>query len=70
VTQDDDWAASLRSPRLLPSVVAYFVLVGTSERLPMQTMADVWSGSIRESSVESVRRVDRVFPCKVYIDSN
>jgi hypothetical protein len=70
VTQDDDWATSLRSPRLLPSVVAYFVLVGTSERLPMQTMADVWSGSIRESSVESVRRVDRVFPCKVYIDSN
>jgi hypothetical protein len=33
-------------------------------------MGDVWSGSIRESSVESVWRVDWVFLCRVYIDSN
>jgi hypothetical protein len=53
----------LRSPRLLSGVGAYFVLVGTSERLPTCTMGDVWSGTIRESSVESMCRVDRVFPC-------
>jgi hypothetical protein len=56
--------------RLLPSVGAYFGLVGTSERLLIWTTGDVWSGTIRESSVESVWRVDRVFPCRVYIDSN
>jgi hypothetical protein len=44
--------------------------VGTSERLPMRTTGDVWSGTIRESSMKSVWRVDRVFPCRVYIDSN
>jgi hypothetical protein len=44
--------------------------VGTSEWLPTQTKGDVWSGTIRKSSMESVMRVDRVFPCRVYIDSN
>jgi hypothetical protein len=44
----------LRSPRFLLGVGAYFILVGTSERLPTQTMGDVWFGTIRESSVESV----------------
>jgi hypothetical protein len=44
----------LRSPRLLSGVGAYFVLVGTSERLPTRTTRDVWSGTIRESSMESI----------------
>jgi hypothetical protein len=48
----------------------FFVLVGTSERLPTRTTGDVWSGTILESSMESVWRVDRVFSCRVYIDSN
>jgi hypothetical protein len=60
----------LRSPKLLPGVGACFVLVGTSERLPTWTTGDVWSGTIHESSVESVWHVDRVFPCRVYVDSN
>jgi hypothetical protein len=56
--------------RFLLGVEACFVLVGTSERLPTWTTGDVWSGTIHESSVESMWRVDRVFPCRVYIDSN
>jgi hypothetical protein len=44
--------------------------VGTRERLPTQTMGDIRSGTIRESSVESMWRIDQVFPCRVYIDSN
>jgi hypothetical protein len=56
--------------RLLPGVGSYFGLVGTIERLPTQTTEDVWSGTICESSVESVWHVDRVFPCMMYIDSN
>jgi hypothetical protein len=60
----------LRSPSCLPGVGACFILVGTSERLPTRTTGDVWSGIIRESSVESVRRVDRGFPRRVYIDPN
>jgi hypothetical protein len=60
----------LRSPRFLSSVGACFILVGTSKRLPTQTMRDVWSGTIQESSMESMWRVGRVFPCRVYIDSN
>jgi hypothetical protein len=52
----------LRSPRLPPGVGACFILVGTSERLPIRTMRDVWSETIRESSVESVWCVDRGFP--------
>jgi hypothetical protein len=63
-------AVCLQSPRFLPCVGACFILVGTSERLPMRTMGDVWSRTIRESSVESVWRVDQVFPYRVYIDSN
>jgi hypothetical protein len=60
----------LRPPRLFPGVGAGFILMGTSERLPTWTTGDVWSATIRESSVESVWHVDRVFPCRVYIDSN
>jgi hypothetical protein len=60
----------LQSPRLLSGVGACFVLVGISERLPTRTTRDVWSGTICESSVESVWRIDQVFPCRVYIDSN
>jgi hypothetical protein len=60
----------LRSPRFLPGVEACFILVGTSERLPTRTTGDVWSGTIRKSSVESVWCVDQVFPYRVYIDSN
>jgi hypothetical protein len=60
----------LRSSGLLPGVGACFILVGTSKILPTQTTGYVWSGTIRESSVESVWRVDRVFPYRVYIDSN
>jgi hypothetical protein len=58
------------SLRLLPGVVGCFILVGTSERLPTRTTGDVWFGNIRESSVESVWHVDRVFPCRVYTDLN
>jgi hypothetical protein len=60
----------LWSSRLPPGVGDYFILVGTSERLPTWTMGDIWFGTIHESSVESVWCVDRVFPCRVYIDSN
>jgi hypothetical protein len=60
----------LRLPRLIPGLGACFGLVGTSKRLPMRTMVDVWSRTIHESSVKSVWCVDRVFPCRVYIDSN
>jgi hypothetical protein len=60
----------LQSPILLPGVGTCFIIVGTSERLPTRIMGDVWSGTIRESSVESVWRIDRIFPCRVYIDSN
>jgi hypothetical protein len=42
----------LQSSRLLLGVGAYFVLVGTSERLPTWITEDVWSETIRESSVE------------------
>jgi hypothetical protein len=60
----------LQSLRLLPGVGVCFVLVGTSEKLPTWTTGEVWSGTLRESSMESVWHVDRVFPCMVYIDSN
>jgi hypothetical protein len=43
----------LQSPRLLPGVGAYFILMGTSERLPTRTTGDVWTKTIHESSVES-----------------
>jgi hypothetical protein len=36
----------------------------------MQTMGDIWYVTIHESNMESVWRVDRVFPCRMYIDSN
>jgi hypothetical protein len=58
----------LWSPRLLLGVGACFDFMGTSDRLPTQTMGDVWSGTIRESSVENVCRVDQDFSCSVYID--
>jgi hypothetical protein len=60
----------LRLPRLLSGVGACFGLVGTSERLSTWTMGDVRFETIRESSVESVWHVGRVFLCRVYIDSN
>jgi hypothetical protein len=62
--------ACLWSPRFLPSLGAYFVLVGTSEKLPTWTTGDVWSRTICKSSVKSVWRVDQVFPCRVCIDLN
>jgi hypothetical protein len=65
-----DGPVCLQSSRLVPDVGAYFALVGTSERLPKWTTGDVWSGTIRESSVKSVWRVDWVFPCRVYIGLN
>jgi hypothetical protein len=70
VTWDDGRASLSWSPRLLLCVGACFILVETSERLPTWTTGDVWSGPIRESSMESVWHVDGVFPCMVYIDSN
>jgi hypothetical protein len=60
----------LQSPRFLPGVGAYFILVGTSERLVTWTTGDVWSRTIHELSVESMWHVDRVLPYRVYIDSN
>jgi hypothetical protein len=60
----------LRWSRFLPGVGACFVLVGTSERLPTRTTGDVWSGTIRESSMENVSCVDRLFQYRVYIDLN
>jgi hypothetical protein len=60
----------LWSSRLLLGVGACFVLVEASESLPTRTMGDVWFGTICESSVESVCRVNLIFPCRVYIDSN
>jgi hypothetical protein len=60
----------LWSPRFPSSVGACFICVGTSERLPTRTTGDVWSGTIRKSSMERVWCDNRVFPCRVYIDSN
>jgi hypothetical protein len=60
----------LWSPRLPLGVGVCFILVGTSERLPTQTMGDVWSGTIRKLSVESVWHVNQVFRYRVHIDSN
>jgi hypothetical protein len=60
----------LQSACLLPGVGVCFVLVGTSDRLPTWTTGDIWFKTIHELSVESVWRVDRVFPCRAYIDSN
>jgi hypothetical protein len=57
-------------PRLLPGVGACFVPMGTGERLPTWTTGDVWFGTIRKSSMESVWRIDSVFSYRVYIDSN
>jgi hypothetical protein len=43
----------------------------THERLLyVDHMRYVWSRSIHGSSMESVWRVGRIFPCRVYIDSN
>jgi hypothetical protein len=70
VTQDDDRASQSLVTKTSPRCRACFILVRTSERLPMWTTGVVWSGTIRESSVESVGCVDWVFPCRVYIDSN
>jgi hypothetical protein len=50
----------LWSSRLLPGVGAYFVLMGTSEMLPTWIMWDVWSGTLRGSSMESVWHINRV----------
>jgi hypothetical protein len=47
-----------------------FGLVGTSERVPTWATGDVWSETTCKLSVESVWCIDRVFPCRVYIDSN
>jgi hypothetical protein len=58
----------LWSLRLLLGVGTCFVRVGSSKRLAMRTTRDVWSGTIRESSVESMWRIDQIFPCRVYID--
>jgi hypothetical protein len=63
-------AVCLRSPRLSSSVGACFSLMGTRERLHTWTTGDVRFRTIHESSMESVLRVDQVFPCRVYIDSN
>jgi hypothetical protein len=60
----------LQSLRLLSGVGVCFVLVGTSEKLPTWTTGEVWSGTLRELSMESMWHVDRGFPCMVYIDSN
>jgi hypothetical protein len=60
----------LWSLRFLPGVGAFFVLVGTSERLPTQITRDIWFVTIHKSSMESVWCVDRVSPCRVYINLN
>jgi hypothetical protein len=51
----------LRLSKLLLGVGACFGLVETSERLLTWTTGDVWFGTIRESSVKNVWRVDQVF---------
>jgi hypothetical protein len=56
--------------RLLSGVGAYFDLVETSERLPVWTTQDVWSGTLHRLSMKSVWCVDQVFPYRVYIDLN
>jgi hypothetical protein len=70
VTQDDDRASLSSVAKTSLSVGASFVPVGTSERLPTRTTRDVWFGTIRELSMESMWHVDQVSPCRVYIDSN
>jgi hypothetical protein len=70
VTQDNGQASLSSVAKTSPECRAYFVLVGTSERLPTRTTGNVWFGTIRESSMESVLHVDQVFPCRVYVDSN
>jgi hypothetical protein len=62
-------------------VVSGALLLGSSESIQIcwrlcerllyvDHMKYVWSWTIRGLSVESVWRVGRVFPCKVYINSN
>jgi hypothetical protein len=63
MTQDDSRAILSSVAKTSPGVGAYFILVGTSERLPTQTMGDVWPGTIHKSSMEIVWHIDRVFPC-------
>jgi hypothetical protein len=70
VTQDHGRASLPLVAKTSPGCRGCFILVRTSERLPTWTTGDVWSRTIRESSVESVWCVDRVFSCRVYIDSN
>jgi hypothetical protein len=69
VTQDDGRASLSLVAKASPGVGVCFVHVGTSESFPMQTTGGVWFGTICKSSVESMWRVDRVFPYRVYIDS-
>jgi hypothetical protein len=70
VIQDDDQASLSSVGKTSPGLGACFVLIGTSKRLPTRTTRDVWSGTIRESSVERVWHIDQVFPCRVYINLN
>jgi hypothetical protein len=70
VTQNDSQVSLSSVAKTSPGVGAYFVLVGTSERLSTRTTGDVWSETLRESSMESVWCVDQVFSYRVYIDSN
>jgi hypothetical protein len=58
--------ACLRSLRLPPGVGGTRVVWSKTTRITRV----VWSKTIRESSMESVWRVDQVFPCRVYIDLN
>jgi hypothetical protein len=70
VTKDDGRASLSSVAKTSSGVGACFALVVTSKKLHTRIIGDVWSGTIRESRVESVCRVDRVYPCRVYIDLN
>jgi hypothetical protein len=58
-------------PRLLPGVGACFDFVGVSERLYIRGLLTESIGwTCVDWSGKRTWRVGRVFPCRVYIDSN
>jgi hypothetical protein len=70
VIQDDGRVSLFSIAKTSPGCMGMFRPCGTSERLPTQSTWDIWSATIRKSSVKSVWHVDWVFLCRVYIDLN
>jgi hypothetical protein len=68
VTQDGDRASLSSIAKTSPGCRG--LIRPRSERLPTWTTWDVGFKTLCKSSMESVWRVDQIFPCRIYIDSN